>query len=101
MTLSGRDLSPEDVEAIARCERRVAIADEALRRIRAAHDAIERAVADNAPVYGVTTGLGARVTTRLEPEPTATPPSARSANAPSRSVSRCRRPQSERPWPSA
>ena len=67
MTLSGRDLSPEDVEAIARSERQVAIADEALRRIRAAHDAIERAVADNAPVYGVTTGLGARVTTRLEP----------------------------------
>jgi histidine ammonia-lyase len=67
VTLSGRGLSPEQVDEIARCKRQVAIADDARRRILEAHHAVERAVSDNAPVYGVTTGLGPRVTTRLDP----------------------------------
>src|SRR3954470_13382448 len=65
--LSGRGLTPEVLDAIARAQTRVAIADDALARIREARACLDRAVAAGRPVYGVTTGLGHRVTTRIDP----------------------------------
>ncbi|MGN6377632.1 MAG: HAL/PAL/TAL family ammonia-lyase [Gaiellales bacterium] len=67
VTLSGRDLTPAAVHEIARSRTPVEIAGDALDRMRTAQQAVERAVADGAAVYGITTGLGSGVTTRLDP----------------------------------
>ena len=60
--LTGTALSPELVRAIARDGAEVQIADEAAVRIAAANEVVLRAARSGTPVYGVTTGLGARVT---------------------------------------
>ncbi|HEU0193294.1 MAG TPA: aromatic amino acid lyase, partial [Gaiellales bacterium] len=67
VALSGRGLTPATLEAIGRDRAPVAVTGEALERIRAAQQAVQRAVAEERPVYGVTTGLGHGVTTRLDP----------------------------------
>jgi histidine ammonia-lyase len=48
--------------------RRVAIAPAARDRMAAARGALDAALAENAPVYGLTTGLGARVVEPVAPE---------------------------------
>src|SRR6478735_8551035 len=50
----------------------VALGDEARGRIQASRDVIERAVADGATMYGVTTGFGALADTRIDPSQAAT-----------------------------
>jgi histidine ammonia-lyase len=60
--LTGTALSPELIRAIARDGVEVRIADEVLVRIAAAHGVVLRAALAGTPVYGVTTGLGSRVT---------------------------------------
>lgn len=67
VALSGRALTPVVLDAIATSGARVSIADDALARIRAAAQVVERAVAENVAIYGVTTGLGSQVTTRIDP----------------------------------
>lgn len=66
--LNGHDLAPAAVAAIAREDRPIALAPEALARMAAARQVIERALDSGAPVYGLTTGLGARVGHRLPRE---------------------------------
>ncbi len=61
VALTGRDLDPVSLAAIARGDERVEIAPEARRRIERAAAVVARAAADGTPVYGVTTGLGSRV----------------------------------------
>jgi histidine ammonia-lyase len=56
------------VADIARRGRRVEIAPAAQERMAAARSALERALADDQPVYGLTTGLGARVGEHVAPE---------------------------------
>jgi histidine ammonia-lyase len=68
VALSGRDLTPEVLDEIARSGTRVSIAADAVGRIRAAQETVERAVAEGRPSYGVTTGLGSRVTNRIDPD---------------------------------
>jgi histidine ammonia-lyase len=63
----GERLSLEDVVAVARGAE-VALGPGAAERIGAARDVIERAVASNRTVYGVTTGFGALANERIEPE---------------------------------
>lgn len=53
---------------VARRGRRVEIGPEALERIRASRAALEHALAEGRPVYGLTTGLGARVVETVAPE---------------------------------
>ena len=69
MALSGRGLTPGMLDAIAR--EHVPVVDQptdALDRIRAAQQTGSTAPSRRArPVYGVTTGLGPRVTTRIDP----------------------------------
>src|SRR3984957_338070 len=60
--LTGAALTPDLVRAIARDGVEVRIADEALVRIAAANEVVLRAARSGTPVYGVTTGLGSRVT---------------------------------------
>src|SRR5262249_40928716 len=57
-----------DIAAVARQRRRVALSKGAHERIAAARAVVERHLAEDAPVYGLTTGLGAGVDTRLAPD---------------------------------
>ena len=68
LSLNGGDLTPELVAEVARGRRPVALAPEALERMRRSRAVVERAFAENRAVYGLTTGLGARVGHRLTQE---------------------------------
>ncbi|HEX6102254.1 MAG TPA: aromatic amino acid ammonia-lyase, partial [Alphaproteobacteria bacterium] len=68
LILSGRGLTPERVAEAARGRRPVALAPDALERMRRSRAVVERAFAEDRAVYGLTTGLGARVGHRLTPE---------------------------------
>jgi histidine ammonia-lyase len=68
LPITGHDLSPAAVAAIARDAAAVTVAPGARERMRAAADVVRRAAAAGAPVYGVTTGLGPRVVQRLAEE---------------------------------
>src|SRR5919109_1253344 len=57
--LTGEPLTIDDVVAVARDGRRVALSHQAIERIAAARAVIERIVAEEQVVYGVTTGFGA------------------------------------------
>jgi histidine ammonia-lyase len=59
--ITGRDLAPETLAAVARDGAAVRIDSEARERIRAAAATVARAAESGQPVYGVTTGLGNRV----------------------------------------
>ena len=65
LSLNGHELTPAAVAEVARAERPVALDPAALARMAEARQVIERALESEAPVYGVTTGLGARVGHRL------------------------------------
>jgi histidine ammonia-lyase len=65
VSITGRDLSPAALAAVARQGAEVRLAPEARERMRSAADAVRRAADAGAPVYGVTTGLGPRVVHRL------------------------------------
>jgi histidine ammonia-lyase len=60
--ITGADLDPATLEAIARDGAPVAIDPAARERMAASAAIVERAAAAGHPIYGVTTGLGARVT---------------------------------------
>ncbi len=66
LRLTGSDLTAADVAGIARERWPVSIASEALERVAQGRAVIERYLAAGEPVYGLTTGLGARVEHRLD-----------------------------------
>lgn len=66
--LTGLALSPSQVVAIARRGAKVEIEPEAMARMAASRQVVERYVAEDRPAYGLTTGLGSRVTHRLSVE---------------------------------
>ncbi len=68
LTLTGSDLTPQAIAQVARQGRPGALAPEALARMAAGRAVVERHLAADRPVYGLTTGLGARVTHRLPRE---------------------------------
>jgi histidine ammonia-lyase len=65
VAITGDDLDPEALVAIARQGAAVVIEPRARERMRAAAAVVRRAAEAGAPVYGVTTGLGPRVVQRL------------------------------------
>jgi histidine ammonia-lyase len=67
MTLTGADLTIEDVERVARGGAEATLDDQARERMQVARDLIERLVAEDAVVYGVTTGFGALASTSIAP----------------------------------
>jgi histidine ammonia-lyase len=68
LVLTGQGLTPERIADVARRDRPVWLAPEALERMRRSRAVVEHAIAENRPVYGLTTGLGSRVTQRLTRE---------------------------------
>ena len=68
LVLSGFDLDPESLARVARHDLQVALAPEALERMALSRAVVEAHLDDNVPVYGLTTGLGPRVTHRLSRE---------------------------------
>jgi histidine ammonia-lyase len=71
VVLTGADLTLADLVAIARREELVSIDPDAIDRMKAARDVVERALARDDPVYGLTTGLGAGATRLIGPGETA------------------------------
>jgi histidine ammonia-lyase len=68
VVLDGRSLTIADVEAVARGDRRVALADDARARMLRAHEHVDRIVRDRSVVYGVTTGFGKLSEVAIPPE---------------------------------
>lgn len=68
LVLTGSDLTPEAVRRVARDGQAVAVSEAARTRMATCRAVVERHLADNRPVYGLTTGLGARVVHRLPAE---------------------------------
>lgn len=69
LVLGGSDgPSIADVVAVARDRRPVALAPGVSERLRVARASLEAAAASGSAVYGLTTGLGAAVDTRLSPD---------------------------------
>lgn len=66
LLLTGRDLDPTGLARAARPGGRVQLAAAGLERMAASRAVIQRAIAERRPMYGVTTGLGARVTEALD-----------------------------------
>jgi histidine ammonia-lyase len=66
VVITGHDLGLEALAAVARDGAIVEIDDRARDRIDAAAAVVARAARSQAPVYGVTTGLGSRVAQRIE-----------------------------------
>ncbi len=66
--IEGRSLTPAGVVSIACDGARVVIEPRAVARVSAERLVVDDAVARQVPVYGVTTGLGSRVTEALPPE---------------------------------
>jgi histidine ammonia-lyase len=59
IAVDGRSLTLEQFTAVARANARVVLSPEARTAAAASREAVERAVAADRPVYGVTTGFGA------------------------------------------
>lgn len=69
--INGRDLTIEDVIAVARHNEKVELAPEAKEAIQKARDYVEKKVAENAVVYGLTTGFGKFANVSISQEETA------------------------------
>lgn len=68
VVLDGESLTPEDVVAVARDGVPVRIADDAREAVRASRERVEDIVESGQAVYGLNTGFGQLVNTRIEKE---------------------------------
>jgi len=66
--ITGEDLTPDDVWTVAVEGATVELADAARQKMAAARAVVERALTDEEPTYGVTTGFGRLVSTRVPTE---------------------------------
>jgi histidine ammonia-lyase len=64
----GKELTPEDVAAVARHDATVEIPDEARERVRESRERVESVIESGEAVYGINTGFGELVTERISPE---------------------------------
>ena len=67
VTLRGPGLTEEQVVAVARAGEKVALAATARQKMERSRARVERAASAREPVYGVSTGFGARAGTRVAP----------------------------------
>ncbi len=58
ITITGHDLTIEDVVRVARNQEPVELHPEAIRRVRTCRDMVERKIADHEIMYGINTGIG-------------------------------------------
>lgn len=68
VTLTGDELTVDEVVAVARRRAPVRIADASLLRVSRARDVVERTLARGEAVYGLNTGLGSFARFRIAPE---------------------------------
>jgi len=68
IVLGQAPLTLDDVDAVARCEATVRLGDAALARLGEGRALIERFLAEERPVYGLTRGLGQRAVLAVDPE---------------------------------
>ncbi|HEX2044452.1 MAG TPA: aromatic amino acid ammonia-lyase, partial [Gaiellaceae bacterium] len=68
VVLTGSDLTLAEVVRVARGGEEVAVAEDALARMAESRRLVERAVARDDEVYGLTTGVGARKKVRVPPD---------------------------------
>ena len=66
VVLTGNSLALADVLRVARRGERVELHGDVAERVRAGRAVVERALEGDAPVYGLTTGVGVRKRTRVE-----------------------------------
>ncbi len=66
--LTGKNLTIEQIEAVCRGNARVSLAEKAKEAVIANRAVIERKVAANIPIYGVTTGIGEFARIQISPE---------------------------------
>ena len=66
LLLTGFDLTARGVGDVARGGRRVELAPEAVERMAAGREVVHEAVRANAPVYGLTTGVGAHTRVSMD-----------------------------------
>jgi histidine ammonia-lyase len=71
VVLTGGKLTLDEVVRVARGGERAELAEEAAGRMRASRSVLEDALARGVPVYGITTGVGAKRSARVEPGDTA------------------------------
>src|ERR1700724_2050934 len=67
VTLDGQSLRPADVVAVARNGERVSLGPQARTRLQKARKLVDRLVAEDRVVYGLTTGVGALKNVRIPP----------------------------------
>ena len=67
VTITPTGITPADVRAVARGDAEVRLSAEAVETMAASRARVEKIEADGAPVYGVSTGLGALATTLVPP----------------------------------
>lgn len=65
--LDGRPLHTREVFEVARCGRKVAMADEARRAVEASHAIVHEHATGEAAIYGVNTGFGSLGRERIDP----------------------------------
>jgi len=70
ITLDGQSLRVADVVAVARHGARVSLGPQARTRLKTARDLVDRLVAEDRVVYGLTTGVGALKNVRIPPADT-------------------------------
>src|SRR5256714_11284148 len=70
VTLDGQSLGPADVAAVARHGERVSLGPQAKTRLERARALVDRLVAEDRVVYGLTTGVGALKNVRIAPADT-------------------------------
>lgn len=63
--IDGDSLTIEDVVRVARHGEEVAIAEQAVRKIRRSRDVVERAISENKVIYGINTGFGELANVRI------------------------------------
>lgn len=66
--VTGDELTIGDLQAVALRKVSIRLADSARQRIRASRQVVERIVAENRPVYGVTTGFGSQKEAKVSAE---------------------------------
>jgi len=71
VVLDGNSLSIEQVCAVARRGAKVSISPKTRQRVQRSREVIERAVAEGAAIYGVTTGIGEFARIRISPDQSA------------------------------
>jgi histidine ammonia-lyase len=70
VVLTGNDLTLEEVVHVARRSEKVELSPDAVSRMRSGRATVERVLARDAPVYGLTTGVGARKRIRVRVDET-------------------------------